>query len=113
MHAKESLRAMNPLQASYESGCRLRNAFKGSVLAWRPAGSLERPTDMGLPDPLVAMLKAHHQQQEQKRETACNLWRGDGLCVHVADRTAGEPEFRPSRVEAATGRRRRQQAPVA
>ncbi|GAY11799.1 site-specific integrase [Pseudonocardia sp. N23] len=33
---------------------------------------------MGLPDPLIDLLKTHRKQQERERDTACDLWQESG-----------------------------------
>jgi integrase len=39
---------------------------------------------MGLPDPLIALLRAHKLRQDQDRRTACDLWRETGYVFTTA-----------------------------
>jgi integrase len=62
---------------------------------------------IGLPDPLIKLLRKHREEQDRERKEAGEDWEDKGVRVRPADRRTADPEHGLPPLETATRRRRR------
>jgi integrase len=76
----------NRLRPKYEHGCGNTCARKAGYCPEReqvradtgPTKSRAGRRTIGLPDPLIALLRTHRERQEAERIAACQLWHSEG-----------------------------------